>query len=404
MRKIVLFVLVFLLLLSDMVNGVYLQVKHYDLHGDICSIAIFENYFIPVGCIEGRWDEFRVLYIFNGSGVVKKIPVKDCQGECDLFTIDIVNNSLVIFYLTEPCFSVSLSKIGINLTKNYTLPEDVRVGHWGSSRIITKPREEAYGVVEVVRQNGIVETLRFEQPVGAAVILSDGTLVVGTKGYTYFASDQPIDNAGPFDVVGGHLYIYKDFPGGYLNISSNIGADIIVDEVNKGITPAFISVPLGKHRVIVRAFNQQQEFIIFVKENQTHTIEAIFKTGYLRVAGTIPWSSVKIDGVKISRTPIEVELPVGNHSVTVSFGSWSGDWKSLVYHVAVYENKTSVITPHHWLRNSTYGYIEVDFPRGATVLVDDYVYSYTPLQIPLPIGNHTVLISLDNKTEEQSHN
>ena len=53
-----------------------------------------------------------------------------------------------------------------------------------------------------------------------------------------------------------------------------------------------------------------------------HTIKAIFKTSYLRIAGTISWSSVKIDGVKIGRAPIEVELPVGNHSVTVSFGSW----------------------------------------------------------------------------------
>ncbi len=319
MKKRYVLVLFFMFLIfTDGASSVYVEMWSYDLNSglrwserEVSKIVLLGNYALPVAC---RLFEFDKVWIFNESGLVAEFKLQNpiqirSWEDCKNITFIYQNGTLLVVYKNE-----TKEKFRVNLKiKNVTVP-NLKV-RYGGSDTIELPSGQSSGYVKVVESNRSVQKIMLPYPVGA-VALSESGIFIGTRGYEYFNRAGTWGEMGPFHRYVGIVYFYKNVPGGYLSVKSNVKAKVIVNEKDRGWLPTTIPLPVGEYDVKVTSFGVSKGYHVKIEENKSTTLQVIYPTGYLEVSLPIhAW--IKVDGITVGDSYQKIELPTGNHTVTI---------------------------------------------------------------------------------------
>jgi serine/threonine-protein kinase len=105
--------------------------------------------------------------------------------------------------------------------------------------------------------------------------------------------------------------------------SSPAGARLFVDGVEHGVTPTLVSSIMPGRAVRLEVRGLSGEVLdareLELREGETRTVElrALPPAGLVRVSSEPPGATISIDGVAVGVTPIEREILVGEHRVSV---------------------------------------------------------------------------------------
>jgi serine/threonine protein kinase len=173
------------------------------------------------------------------------------------------------------------------------------------------------------------------------------------------------------------------------------GAEVFLDGASKGKTPLLASLPLGKHHVkLTLPGYRAQEQDIELSEAREYplqvALQAVPSLAQLKLSSTPPGAEVFIDGTSKGKTPTDLELPLGDHTVRMSLPDYEGWEKQLNLPEAKEYPVAAELKPVPKLAS-----LKVrSTPPGADVLVDGTSKGKTPLDMMLPPGEHTVQMSL----------
>ncbi|ADT84082.1 PEGA domain-containing protein [Thermococcus barophilus] len=307
-----------IVIFANYASAVYVEMWSYDLNSglrwperEVSKIVLLGNYALPVAC---RLFEFDKVWVFNESGLVAEFQLQNpirvrSQEECNSISFAYRNGTLSVLYGNETWanFTITLNVKNVN-------PPNLKVSYGGSG-IVELPLGQPSGYVEITTEHGDTQRITLPYPVGAVALIKNG-IFIGTKGYEYFNRAGTWGEMGPFYAYVGIVYFFKDVPGGYLSIKSNVKAKVFVDGKDKGWAPAVVPLPAGEHDVRVVSFGVPKEYRVEIEENKTTALNVTYQTGYLEVFLPVhAW--VKVDGIVIGDSSQRIELPAGNHTVTI---------------------------------------------------------------------------------------
>ena len=191
---------------------------------------------------------------------------------------------------------------------------------------------------------------------------------------------------------GQELQYTKALKADFANvvISSDAGSNIYVNEQYKGKSPWSGRLGSGIYSLEARKEGHRFKSIDVTisanpKEQKTFTLpspEPIL--GFLDVRSTPNIATVKVDGKEVGTTPIEVELLIGSHNVTISKDGYTSENRS----VTINEAATTTLDVTLSEGNGTLSV--TSSPTGAMVYVDGRYAGVTPLKQQLPSGSHSV--------------
>ncbi len=193
---------------------------------------------------------------------------------------------------------------------------------------------------------------------------------------------------------------------GLLKIDSDPqGAEVLINNEKKGITPISISLKEGSYEVIVKkdSYEDFEKKDIHIEKNKTLDLGVIKLTplpsyATLEVETTPTNAKLYINGEEKGLTPYTVDkLKPGEYEIKITKSGYE-DYKEKIA-LKDNENKTmkiqlKPITPTPTI---SYGSLSVDSdPSGANVYVDNKNIGKTPIKsYQLEPGSHTIKLSLD---------
>ncbi|HRT37680.1 MAG TPA: PEGA domain-containing protein, partial [Caldisericia bacterium] len=204
--------------------------------------------------------------------------------------------------------------------------------------------------------------------------------------------------------------LYKEklpFISGLLKIDSDPqGAEVLINNEKKGITPISISLKEGSYEVVVKkdSYEDFEKKDVHIEKNKTLDLGVIKLTplpsyATLEVETTPTNAKLYINGEEKGLTPYTVDkLKPGEYEIKITKSGYE-DYKDKIT-LKDNENKTMKIqlskisvTPPP----PSYGFLSVDSdPSGANVYVDNKNIGKTPIKsYQLEPGSHTIKLSLD---------
>jgi hypothetical protein len=116
--------------------------------------------------------------------------------------------------------------------------------------------------------------------------------------------------------------------------SDPLGAEVVINDVVRGMTPLTLTLPEGNHTVTVRRGGNVKRLNVEVSGGAAKSYHVAWAeaapaavaaaTGNLSVVSDPPGSTVLVDGTPRGQTPLTIrELPLGRHEVLVRSGSAS---------------------------------------------------------------------------------
>lgn len=116
-------------------------------------------------------------------------------------------------------------------------------------------------------------------------------------------------------------------------------ADVAVDGHTIGKTPIETSLPLGEHKILISKLNCDDISyrIILDESGYADKKKLVKRVGIYRIITTPPSAAVKIDGADAGKTPIDIELNVGRHTVELDLAHYD----EIVYEIDLTENGLS---------------------------------------------------------------
>jgi hypothetical protein len=112
----------------------------------------------------------------------------------------------------------------------------------------------------------------------------------------------------------------------YTLLTEPSDADVTIDGHYIGKTPVETKLPLGEHKIVVAKSNwNEMSYRIILDENGlSDKKKLVGRIGIYRVITTPPSATVKIDGIDAGKTPIDLELGLGKHTVELTMPSYEG--------------------------------------------------------------------------------
>ena len=263
---------------------------------------------------------------------------------------------------------------------------------------------------------GAVAKLTFTgQPdiVASGMTLTGDTLIICTfdlsgksTGVWNLAVTNPGDGttsvrSNAFTLTALHTY-------GWIIVSSNpTGADVFIDAVQRGTTPAtFTDIIPGTHSVTVSKIGYLGQYsTITVSQQQPSTVDVTLEplkvgTGIISVRSTPPGASIVLDGQYTGKTtPYDFyEVTPGVHTLEVSMLEYGTYPKT----ITVDPGTTVVVTtPWSYTEKDTVVFFSSD-PDGANVYIDDSMQGVTPLSLHLKKGTYIVKMTKEGYEDNES--
>ncbi len=203
-------------------------------------------------------------------------------------------------------------------------------------------------------------------------------------------------------IAGAVFYLWPSFTRGTsqipleqasLRIETNPpAATIYVDGVEKGLTPAVLNLVLGEHRIRLELPRHKvwDDKIQILEARQYPLQIDLTKVAVLKAGSTPSGAEVYVDDVIKGKTPLQLELPVGEHALRMTL-SGHQEWKDRIrieeardYPVEVDLKKEINLA---WLRIDSK-------PVGADVHVNDRLQGKTPMKSGLPLGGYTIRVTM----------
>ncbi len=101
--------------------------------------------------------------------------------------------------------------------------------------------------------------------------------------------------------------------------TDKVGDMVYVDGDYIGLTPVYCTLPLGTHKIRVERNKQVSTKTIEVNANGDNIFEMIFGK-MIRIESSAKGDDVYVDGVKVGKTPVDVDMSIGKHFVEVKRG------------------------------------------------------------------------------------
>jgi serine/threonine-protein kinase len=176
------------------------------------------------------------------------------------------------------------------------------------------------------------------------------------------------------------------------------GAELWVDGSLRGRAPLEIQLGLGKHsmRAVAPGYEEWTE-TLDLAEPGAHSLKIELRRkvalAFLRVESTPPGAMLSVNGISEGRTPIGLELPLGEHRVALSLEDHE-EWNS---RIELSEEKEYTVTaglkPVTAVRQAVLK-VETD-PVGAEILVNGELKGRGPAEVTLPTGRYLVALRLE---------
>lgn len=180
------------------------------------------------------------------------------------------------------------------------------------------------------------------------------------------------------------------------------GAEVWIDGTYRGKTPLEVELPLGEHSMRAAALGY---------EEWTHTVQ-LTETGvrplkielrpkvalaFLKIQSTPAGALLSIDGVAEGRTPLGLELPLGEHRVALTLEGHE-EWSRNIQLSEEREySMLAELRPVDAVRPATLK-VETD-PPGADILVDGELKGRGPMEVSLPTGRYRVAARMEGYRE-----
>ncbi len=175
------------------------------------------------------------------------------------------------------------------------------------------------------------------------------------------------------------------------------GVEVWIDGSLKGKTPLQVRLGLGKHsvRAVAPGFEEWTD-ALELSEPKLYSLQIQLKQSialaFVRIESTPPGATLSIGGVSEGKTPLGLELPLGEHDLVLSLKDHE-DWKTRIrlseekeYSVAA-ELKPVAVAQTAALR------VDTD-PDGAEILLNGELRGKSPTEIVLPLGKYRVTARL----------
>jgi hypothetical protein len=187
-------------------------------------------------------------------------------------------------------------------------------------------------------------------------------------------------------------------PTGSLNIETDpAGAVVRIDDTPRGTTPLTVSLPAGKHTVVVQHESSSKQLEIDIASGVTKSYHIAWApaaappvaapvTGSLSVVSDVPGSAVIVDGSTRGQTPLTInDLSIGRHEVLVR--SASATYRRSVDIQA--GSTASLVVGGATATASSWGWVTVEAPFTVQVLEDGRVVGTSEIdRIMLAPGTH----------------
>jgi hypothetical protein len=185
---------------------------------------------------------------------------------------------------------------------------------------------------------------------------------------------------------------------GQLSVIANVeGARISIDgKSDPGwLTPhTFPDIPAGAHNIAISKDGYesvQQSVTVEAGTSSSVTVSLSSPKAELDIVTKPAGAEILIDGKPYGSSPVRVTLPPGDHTYMAKLPGAAPYAKTVTLQSGSITTKTIEFGVH-----VTTGIVEVrTIPSGATVLADGTpVSGQTPISFRLPVGSHTLVISV----------
>jgi hypothetical protein len=180
---------------------------------------------------------------------------------------------------------------------------------------------------------------------------------------------------------------------GVLQINSNVrGAQVFVNNVLAGNTPATITVPAGQHSVRVTANGFREETqTVTVRGGQTvnlnFNLQPVVQNGTLQVVANVNGAQIFVDNVLVGNTQATVNVSVGQHTVRVTANGFQD------FTTTVNVGAGAVVTVRANLQPIVQnGTLQIVAPTNAQVFINNQLQGTGSGQITVPAGQYTVRV------------
>jgi hypothetical protein len=182
---------------------------------------------------------------------------------------------------------------------------------------------------------------------------------------------------------------------GTLRVNSNVnGAQVFVDNVLAGNTPASISVGVGQHsvRVTANGFTDATQ-TVNVRAGQVvdlnFNLRPVVQNGTITVLVSPADATVFVDGVRVGNGLQSVTVAPGQHSVRVAANGYQ-DFNQTV-NVNAGANVTVRATLQPIVQN---GALQINVPNGAQVFINGGLVGSNSGRITVPAGQYAIRVVL----------
>jgi hypothetical protein len=174
------------------------------------------------------------------------------------------------------------------------------------------------------------------------------------------------------------------------------GAEVVMNDVVRGMTPLTLTLPAGTHPIVVRRGNHIKQLNVEIAGGDAKSYHVAWAegapvavtaaTGSLSVVSDPPGSTVIVDGSSRGETPLTIpDLAPGRHDVLVRSSSTSYQRSVQVDAGAT----ASLVVGGAPAAGASWGWITLQTPFPVQVLEDGRVVGTSEIdRIMLPPGNH----------------
>ena len=212
--------------------------------------------------------------------------------------------------------------------------------------------------------------------------IAAGFLLLATTGGVY-AARQPFSPAVPA-ATSGTMTVNTDPPG----------AAVLIDGINRGLTPLNLSLTAGAHMLVVQANGESRTIPITIAAGAQvsqflEMPKAASAMGQLQVRSEPAGARISVDGTPMGKTPLTVtDLAPGEHSVTLE-----GDLGSVTQKVVIQAGATaSLVVPLGTPPGAALsGWLSVTAPVVVELYENGQLLGTSGIdRIMLPTGRHEI--------------